>query len=183
MESFMPLPPLPPSNTKRYWVVTQGPQTEHRTQVRVDASVTDSAALIALNADWTILAGVTSANYSITGLEVAQAGSDVRNPVPGWTPIVGTGPNIGGQQFARSFSIRGRSSDGRKMKMLLWGLTAGTQADFQLAASDMPAALTNFLASVNTRAGYYLTISGLKPVYQIDMLESYNDHWADEFRP
>jgi len=179
----MPLPPLPPSNTKRYWVVTQGPQTEHRTQVRVDASVTDSAALIALNADWTILMAETSVNYNIVGLEVAQAGSDVRNPVPGWAPLVGAAAGIGGQQFARSFSIRGRSADGRKMKMLIWGLSSATQPDFQLAPGAMASALTNFLASVNTRAGYYLSISGLKPVYKIDMLESYNDHWVDELRP
>lgn len=179
----MPLTPLPANNTKRYFVVVTGPTFTHRIMVRVDNTIDNAAAVANLQADFSVLAPEIGNNYAFTGLEVAEEGSDIRNTVPGWTTITG-GAVIGvaGQDIARSFSIRGRSPTGRKTKNLLWGLTAGHQADFELSPTP-ESDLALFIGQVQAHAHMWLAIDGSKPVYAGNLLEDYNDHYEQELRP
>jgi hypothetical protein len=120
----------------------------------------------------------------IDGLEVAELGSNIRNPVPGWTVIAGTNAvNISGQWLARSFSMRGRSTTGRKTKMLLWGFTVAEQPDFELALANQSATVTAFMDQVQARTDMFLAIDGSKPDWRTNLLEDYNDHWEHELRP
>lgn len=178
----MSLPPLPAENTKRYFLVVQNASFMHTIQVRVADTVGDAAAVAAFQFDMNLILGDISNNTSFVGLLVAQNGSNVRNPVAGWTTLSGTvAAPTGGQDLARAFSIRGRSSTGRKVKYLFWGLTVGEQPDFEWNPT-----LTGFatlIAQMEARASYYLAIDGSKPTFRTNMLEDYNDHWVRELRP
>lgn len=180
----MPLTPLPASNTKRYfirWVA--GPYTHH-TQIRVQDSIDNATALAAFQNDLNILLPALGDNVIIDGLEVAENGSDIRNPVTGWSTLTGSaGGNISGQDFARSFSMRGRSASGRKVKILLWGFAHAHQDDFELALANQTAAESDFQAQVQARSNCYLAIDGSSPDWRTNYLEDYNDHWVGEARP
>ena len=96
----------------------------HSTQIRVSPTPTAAAILADLHGMFSFLSDFMASNCSIVGLDEAVAGSNVRNPVPGWTTITGLGTNdaITGQHLTRTFSYRGRSPTGRKTKGLLWVL-------------------------------------------------------------
>jgi hypothetical protein len=180
----MALAPLPASNTKRYFFRTVCGAFAHFTQVRVQDSVDNAAALAAFQNDLLALRPAFGSNVVIDELLVAEHGSDIRNPVAGWTLITGTGGvAISGQNFSRSFSLRGRSATGRKVKLLMWGFINDPQPDFQLAVADQLPSQITFQATVQTRASYYLAIDGSKPDWRTDYLEDYNDHWEKELRP
>jgi len=178
----MAISPLPADNTKRYFLVVQNGAFTHSIQVRVADTVGDSAAVSSLQFDMNLILADLSTNTSFVGLLVAEKGSNVRNPVAGWTTLTGTSAApTGGQDLARAFSIRGRSTTGRKVKYLFWGLTVGEQPDFEWDPT-----LTGFATLINqmgVRASYYLAIDGSKPIFRTNMLEDYNDHWVKELRP
>jgi len=92
------------------------------------------------------------------------------------------GIDVVGQDVARSFSIRGRSSTGRKTRNLLWGLTLGHQPDFEYTPpSESDLAL--FIAQVQGHVHSWLAIDGSKPIFAGNLLEDYNDHYEHELRP
>ncbi len=180
----MPLPPLDASNTKRYFVLWTIGGTKHHTQVRVIDAIDNATAVLAFQNDFSILLPDLGDNVFIDGLEVAENGSDIRNAVSGWTTLQGTsGLDCLGQFQARTFSLRGRSSSGRKVKMLLWGFVIGRQDDFQLNLSDQTTGQSDFMTQVQARFNAYLTIDGSPAVWRTDYLEDYNDHWEKELRP
>lgn len=180
----MPLSPLPASNTKRYFIRWTAGGLVHFTQCRVSDDTDNAFAVSFLQNDLLILVPVLGDNVVIDGLEVALNGSDIRNVVSGWTVISGTGGvDLTGQERARSFSMRGRSSSGRKMKALLWGFIIARQPDFELALADQAAAISSFTSQVQARTNQWLAIDGTKPVMETNLLEDYNDHWEKELRP
>lgn len=179
----MPLTPLPANNTRRYFIIVTGPSFTHRIQVRVDATQDNATAVPNLQADMTVLAPAVGDNYAFTGLEVAEIGSDIRNPVAGWTVIPGGAViPVTGQDIARSFSIRGRSSTGRKTRNLLWGLTLGHQPDFEYSPAP-ESDLGLFIAQVQGHVHSWLAIDETKPIFAGNLLEDYNDHYEHELRP
>lgn len=178
----MPLTPLPADNTKRMFLIVLHGTHLHSTQIRVLDTVPESTLVTNVAFDFNLLKSQMYNDASIVGVEFAQKGSNVRNPAPGWATIFGTGPATpNAQHYARSFSMRGRSANGRKVKMLLWGIDAGEQPDWELnpGVGDF----TTFVSSVQTRASMYLSIDELKPVWYSNLLEDYNDHWVKEDRP
>lgn len=178
----MPLTPLPEDTTKRYWVIyTYGPYT-HKFQIRASNTLSDSTALSDLQFDFNILKTSMAGNVDFIALEVAAAGSNVRNPVPGWSTITGTtAADTDPQHYVRSFSIRGRSTTGRKTKNLLFGVQLVEQADFE--ASPPVGGLSTFITQMQARTTLFLAIDGSKPSYRTNVLEDYNDHWQKEARP
>lgn len=183
MESVMPLTPLPASNTKRYFLVVTGPSFTHRVMCRVDSTIDNASAVANLAADCSVIAPIMGDNYSFTGLEVAEVGSDIRNIVPGWSVIAGSsGQNPGGQDLTRTFAVRGRSTSGRKFRNLWWGLVLPHNDDFEYTpAPETPA--DAFLSQLQGHVHMWLTIDGLKPVIYRNLTEDYNDHFEHQVRP
>jgi hypothetical protein len=180
----MPLTPLPATNTKRYFIKWTAGGLSHSTQVRVSDDTDNAFAVSFLQNDLAILLPALGTNVVIDGLDVAENGSDIRNPVAGWTVLTGTGGvDVTGQDRARSFSLRGRSATGRKTKALFWGFVVAHQPDFELALADQSAAQSDFQAQVQARNNQWLAIDGTKPNFGTNYLEDYNDHWEKELRP
>jgi len=179
----MPLAPLPASNTKRYFIGLADANAQHHIQVRCADTVSDSQALIDIGYAVGLLLPVTFNDYTFNELLVAEHGSDIRNPVAGWTPEVGTnGFSQTDQQFPLAITARGRSHTGRKCKFALWGQLFTQQPDWMY----VPVLLGDHAAFMNiviTSPSYFLAIDGTKPVWRSDFTVDFNDHWVQEARP
>src|SRR3569833_414864 len=118
----MPITPLPPDNTKRYRLVYTVAGREHRMMSRCGSGMTDATAIGHLNAVAVALAPYMFSDVSFIGVEVLAAGSDVSNPVSGWTVVNGGQPGaMPAAAAARSWAISGRSSTGRKARVYWYG--------------------------------------------------------------
>ncbi len=118
----MALAPLPPSNTKRYFVGIQDPNAQHHMQIMVAPSYSDASALSDFTALFTAMADVLFDDYVFNELLVAEKGSDIRNPVSGWIPIVGAATfSQADHDYPLGITARGRSATGRKARFTLWG--------------------------------------------------------------
>ena len=179
----MPLSPLPASNTRRYFVVYTAGGLEHRLQVRSTEAITDAQAIAGISARLSELLPVMYADTSFLGLERADLGSDIRNPVSGWSVLTGTQPGVmPALEKAYTLSARGRTTGGRKTKLLLFGVFNTRQADWEFTpapATDFETFLTGLNATVNLFTG----IDGLHPIWKNNFLQDYNDHWEHELRP
>lgn len=179
----MPLPALPESNTKRYFLVYTCPPFTHRLQIRCLETATDAAAIARVEGDFgTLINDQFGSNVTFDGLEVAAKGSDIRNPVAGFTPFVGgAGTPTIGEDVARTFSVRGRSPTGRKTKLLLFGMQGAEEGDFLLTpggGSD----LLGFIAVLNGGTAFYKTIDESSAVWKPNLTLDYNDHYIAQLR-
>ncbi len=179
----MPLTPLPASNTKRYFVGVLADTLQHHIQIRVADSVSDASAITDLGGVFSVILPQLYSSTSFNELLVANHGSDIRNPVAGWTTLVGTGaftqPDT---ERPLTFCARGRAVSGRKVRLFLWGLNIARTANWEYvpgAGTD----LATFLQDLNLSANYFLAIDGSKPVWKGDFTIDYNDHWEQEARP
>jgi hypothetical protein len=179
----MPLTPLPSFNTKRYFVGLADANAQHHIQIRCADTVSDAAALTDLGFTFGLIAPVTYDDYEFNELLVAENGSDIRNPVSGWTPIPGTASFAqADREFPLGITARGRSSTGRKVKLTLWGQFFTVPTNWLY----LPTALgdhASFIAILQTSSTYFLAIDGTKPVWRDDFTVDYNDHWVQKARP
>jgi len=179
----MPLPPLPASNTKRYFVGLRDANAEHHIQVRCASTVSDASAVSDLGFTFGLLAPVTFNDYTFHELLVADLGSDIRNPVAGWTPILGSnGFGQADREYPLAITARGRSSTGRKARLSLWGQFFTSPTNWVY----VPVPLGDHQAFINvlqTSPTYFLAIDGSKPVWRGDFTVDYNDHWVQAARP
>lgn len=179
----MALSPLPASNTKRYFLGNQAGDLTHTIQIRTDGTQTDAQVVTALTSIFSVILPVCFDDTSFGPLEVADLGSDIRNPVAGWSTLVGTQP---GSQPANddplTLCARGRSSDGRKVRLFLWGVLF-TRPDTWRFVPGSATDLESFLSSLNSAAHTFFAIGGLKPVWRSDYTVNYNDHAIKRLRP
>ncbi len=182
MDEFMPLTPLPEDNTKRYFLVYTCGTDVHQLQARCADTLGDATALSNFNAIAVALAPSAGTNTTFAGVEVAVNGSNVRNPVPGFTPVTGTGGgSVGGAETVKAWCISGRAPSGRKSKVFVFGMFISTPANYkQDPLTD--AALQGFQGLLNSQSDFWLAIDGTKPVWYFRATTKPNDHWVDAGR-
>lgn len=178
----MALPALPAFNTKRYFVGNLADTLQHHIQIRVSDAVTDSAIVPVLQAAFSSLIPVMFGSTSFNTLDVALRGSDVRNPVAGWTVLTGTG-TANQPDEGRPFTLcaRGRSNTGRKVRLFLWGMQITTNPNWMFTPGSATDFRT-FLNFLNGATNVYLAIDGSQPLWKLDYTQQYNDHWVRKAR-
>jgi hypothetical protein len=171
----MPLTPLPESNTKRYFVGQQAGALHHEIQIRVSDAVDNAAAVSALQFVFGLVAENMFDDCFFDTLNVAENGSDIRNPVAGWTTIgggvLGAQPN---NDEPLTLCARGRSTDGRKVRLFLWGMQFTRGENWELIPTP-DSGLDLFLERLNASPNLFLSISGAQPVWQGNYTVTYND--------
>jgi hypothetical protein len=178
----MPITPLPPSNTKRYFIEQNVAGEVHYIQVRCGPGVTDAGALARFQTDFALLTSQMHDDVSFTNLYVADLGSDIRNPVAGWTPIDGaSGSNMPVELHPKTLCLRGRSSTGRKVRMFLWGMDPALTEEWKYVP-PVPSGLNSFRIAVTGNGNFYITIDGTPATYRADMTIGINDHWVSNER-
>lgn len=172
---------LPQSNTTRWWAVYVNNNTTHRLGVRTGASVTPAQANTFFNTWFNAHIGLLNSTV-VTGLETAVLGSNVRNPVA-WTGATsfGTGSEEATDRRPSMISYTGRSADGRKSRIFLFGIKAVGEGDMRIDTTESTVIAAG-VTLLNGAAGVYLSISGLQPVWHGYANIGYNDHWTKEYR-
>lgn len=173
----MPLPALPPSNTRRLWVQYNDNVYDHSFQLRgrTDATAAD---LMVVAADF--LNALDSALYQIfvLGAEFADVGTNVRNPVT-WTGAseYGTAP-MPTINAPRELAWEGRSSDGRLTSVSIYGSNVATPADYRFQADEsatLTAARAVLVAAAD--AGIIGTISNARPIWKTYVNFNFNSYY------
>lgn len=172
---------LPQSNTERWWLIYSNNSTEHRLGIRTADGITN---VQASNVFSTLLTNLSSMMLATTvlGLERALKGSNVRVPFAyTGSPSGGTGTNVDNDRRARFISFTGRSLDGRKTKLFVFGINDQSEGDYRVDTSEN-AAVAAEVAHLNAASGVFFSISGLQPVWHAYANVGYHDHWIKEYR-
>lgn len=178
----MPLTPLPEDNTKRYWLKSTCKGVEHESQCRVADTVSDATAVAVFQALALDLAALMHADCQFDGVEVALKGSNVRNPVTGFSTQLGTlGGSTADINIPFETTFVGRSATGRKWKVGFWCLVYTLTQTWRIS-SLTGTGLDDALADIVGAGDMWLTIDGTKPVYYSYANFSYNDHWVNRER-
>jgi len=176
----MALTPLPPSNTIRYKTFYTYAGKTHDFQIRANAVYSPSthgtfiAALFdALDPSlYPVTIGVT---------QVAVEGSNVFNNVTtgqeGQSFGSGTPAGIVTPQF---IGFQGRSSDGRKVRLSIYGIKA-EENDFRFNPEDNDD-VDAAIVVLNATANGALTISGIKPQWYTYANTGFNAYWQRALR-
>jgi len=118
---------------------------------------------------------------TISAVRVAAAGSDLAFPVA--SAIVGNSYGTGAASAAtsaRELTFTGRSSDGRRARIAVFGLNFAP-TDYRITTSEaawVGTALTALAAGAST----FNSIGGLKPIWNGYANVGLNDHWVKEAR-
>jgi len=179
----MALTPLPPSNTKRYFVGIQAAGHQHHVMCRTNDDASDTDVVTALQFQFNLLAPVMFSDTHVNELLVAQVGSEIRNPVSGWTVIDGEQPGPEpDDDHPLSLCLRGRSSSGRKTRLFLYGILF-TRTPEWLLTPDPESELEAFATAVRGSVGIWKAIDGTQSIWKGDYTIDFNDHWIDVDRP
>ena len=179
----MSLTPLPANNTKRYFLGNIASSKQHHIQIRTSDTASDSAMVTVLTDAFSNLLPVMFNDCSFNELLVAEHGSDIRNPVSGWSTLVGTaGVPQPDQDIPLSLCARGRSPTGRKVRLFLWGMFFTRDTDWVLQPSE-GSEFGIFIAFLNAASNVYLAIDGTQPIWRGDYTIQFNDHWVQDARP
>lgn len=178
----MPLAPLPPDNTKRYFINYAADTYRHSIQCRVASSVSDADAVGELSDFVGILSASAYSSTTWDGLDVAALGSNVRNPVSGWTPITGSqGGDAADLLRPFFFTAVGRATSGRKTKFEMFGMSFTTNAVWRITTAD-DAAVVDVVDWLVDHPLYFVAIDGTSPVWSYYLNFNYADHWVDVAR-
>jgi hypothetical protein len=179
----MPVLPLPPENTRRYFLHYSAGALGHTFQIRSTEDISDADAVTNITNAFLNLTPTMYADVVFDSLERADKGSNVRNPVAGWATLVGGSiDNVPAIEKAYTVSFRGRTQGGHKIKNLLFGFPLTREADWQANPGEATG-LATFIGILNSSARLFIGIDGLKPVWKSDVLQDYNDYWEHQLRP
>src|SRR5258708_4920959 len=173
--------PLPADNTKRYFLIYAVDTEVHRMQFRCADSIGDATALANIAALVTAIAPTAGSNTTYAGVEVALRGSNVINPVAGFTPVSGGSGSVSGATLQNAWCISARAPSGHKAKIFLFGLFIALPADYkQDPLTD--AGLQGFQGLLNSQSEFSLAIDGTKQVWYFRATVKAHDHWVDHVR-
>ena len=179
----MPLAALPPSNTDRYYYDYEIGGDNHTMIVRTADGVSLSDVALAID-DFLTAFGAGSNAFVTVGLRYSVAGSNITNPVD-MDPIqanYGSGvmPLI---NRPLQVTFTGRSGDGRKGRVGMFGWDAATDDSWRYSTSENSTVLACVASLTEAGAGgIFVTISGQRPLWHPYMNIAFNDHWIKEAR-
>lgn len=175
----MALPPLPPENTARFRVNYSVGGEQHNFQVR--SAPTSPATLGAdVDAFLTALSGALNA-VTISTVEFAASGSNVFNIVTSGIEGNAYGSGAGtGSARANYVDFIGRSTDGRKVKLAVFGLKIDA-TDYRFLPGENTS-VDDAIDVLQLGGVQFLTISGVKPQWYTYANAGVNYHWQRAVR-
>lgn len=179
----MPLIPLPADNTKRYKLSYTVKAQEHSLTARCSAAQTDAVAVGYFTAIKAAILASLSSDTTLLGVLVANQGSNVFNPVAGFTPASGGGGSLAAGDEPRSFAFPGRTSGGRKTRATWFGVDSSipTGSDYEQDPLTV-ATLQGFQGLLNSQSDFWLGIDGVKASWYFRCTIKPNDHFVDKAR-
>lgn len=179
----MALPPLPASNTERWFLRYTENGVQHTAICRTADEKTASEVCEAFDAVLTAF-GSNSYALTITGLDRAAVGSDIAFPesTTGLAASYGTGIGTNLDRPLQA-TFTGRSSDGRKSRFGLFGWKGQTDPSWRYdQGENADADATRAALDTWSIAGFFVSISGGRVRYNAYMNVGYNDHYVTKAR-
>lgn len=178
----MPVTALAPSNTPRWWLDYTANGDSHSMLMRATSDKT-AAQVSTVFSD---LLGLFTADniYGITpsGLRHAAEGSDVSLPATytGGTSF-GSGSAIDTDLRAKTFSFTGRDDAGHKVRLFVFGAKSGANGNYRIDRGEnfIMDSIEDYLTALN---GFFNTISGGHPIWNLYANTGWNDHWIRRAR-
>ncbi len=172
--------PLPVTNTRRYFLDYHTDVAAHTVMVRTTGSVDEATFSSVFGNFLTQLAPILNL-ITVDGLRVAVAGSNVTNPAV-WSggASYGTGTEQG-FLTPRELCFLGRSSDGRRARLFVFGYKGATPVDFRIESSGSPE-ISNAYGILNANPGIFISISGLATVKYPYVDVNFNSYWERQRR-
>lgn len=173
--------PLPPDSTARVKFKYHVCGHDHVAQVRYTEPNTVDDVISAFND----LIGIIGDQMFATDLiEVTQAisGSNVFNPVAdealaSWGSGAGTPA-----QTANMFDFVGRSLDGRRVRLSIFGSQADVSAGSYRETGVASSVVNDAVQLLNTSEGTFLSINGFQPVWHNYVNLGPNAYWRNKIR-
>jgi len=179
----MPVTPLPPSNTERWFLDYTVMDVEHVFIMRAADVLPDADATEAFDTILTILAPNLITLIPV-GLRHAAAGSDLTFPAS----MTGLAASYGAEtetpiNIPLQSTFTGRSPDGRKARVGFFGWAGQNDASWRYTTAE-DAVVAAAVSSLNSLSGSgrFVSISGAAVTYHPYMNVGYNDHWVKEAR-
>lgn len=173
--------PLPVNLTDTYFCDYEGPMGERSFQFRLPSGSADADASTSLQNFLNTVQPIVHSTVQFIGLRKRLAGTTVSYPIT-WLPMSGSAAGtLQPDNYPRFLSVVGRSNDGRRVKLSLYGISIGVSSDYRLSQGESSAvlALTQFL---NGNTCPWVTISGNDPVWQLYANTGYNAYFQQEQR-
>lgn len=173
--------PLPPSNTQRWKYTYENAVNEHSVTFRTNAGATLGDVDAVAHQLFSVIGAGCSA-FTVTGLEFADAGSDIFDPITGSSEVgdsFGSGTAIK-QYDATAITFVGRAAGGRRARISLFGWKSDL-SEFRLTAGES-ADVTSFVGTLNGVDSPIVAINAVGPVWHAYADIKANDHWVDKAR-
>jgi hypothetical protein len=172
--------PLPPETTQRFFLDYATANRQHTLMVR---TTTPQAATTFSTVMDAFLDAIAPTIYAIVivGARVAQVGSNITSPIA-WGGSAGYGATAEPLDLApRQLCFLGRSTDGRRMRMYLFGYEGATHGDYRISRSEN----TDVDAAYNVmeaNPSFWASISGnVTTKYEyVDI--NFNSYWERDLR-
>jgi len=174
----MPVPPIDPTNTQRYYYDYTVEGYQHTHIVRCTADVGLSDAKVQIDAFLTALGGGL-VEITTVGLRHSEIGSNITNPVDADGLAATYGSGVGAAINAPlQVTFTGRSGDGHKARVGMFGWEAQTDITWRYTTTENSDVLAAVAALTSAgAAGVYCSITGQRVTWHPYMNIAYNDHW------
>jgi hypothetical protein len=178
----MPVTALPPDNTPRWWLDYVANGDSHSMLMRAAAGKT-AAEVSTVFSDF--LGLFTTDNLfgiTVTGLRHANEGSDVSLPETyTGTTAFGSGTAVDTDNRAKTFSFTGRDIFGHKVRLYVYGAKSGANGNYRIdrGESFIMDSVEDYL---NALDGFWETINGSHPIWNLYANTGFNDHWIRRAR-
>lgn len=173
--------PLPTNLTDTYFVDYEGPMGQRSFQFRLSPGSLDADAQTSAQNFIGTLQPIIYTSVQFIALRKRVAGSTVSYPIT-WTAMAGTASGTLQQQdYPKFVSFVGRSNDGRRVKLSVYGVNLAISQDYRLSQGENAAVLaaTQFL---NGPTCPWVTISDNDPIWQLYGNQGYNSYFQQEQR-
>lgn len=179
----MALTPLPEYNTERWWLEYSDQGAAHKMLMRTDGPRDASEVAEAFA---TFMAAIVDGVnvLTITGLTHAAEGSNITNP-ESTTGLAGSYGTASGDpiNIPLEMTFPGRSRDGRKTYVSLYGWAAQTDETWRYLATESSIVLDGITALNGLSAGgLFVSISGQRVFRNAYANVSFNDYWVGKRR-
>jgi hypothetical protein len=173
--------PLPADSTARVKIAYNTCQFDHEVMIRFKEPDTVDDVIADFNSFITAIESLLFLSTFI-GAQVAVSGSNVFNDVPGSWPVT-WGSDAGAKvSTAWYYDFIGRSLDGRRVRMALFGAKQiSTTDDYRAFSAEVPA-IEDGVAILNAAEGTFLSINGFQPVWKPYANSGVNAYWRNKIR-
>jgi len=172
---------LNPNNTRRYFVDYTVNDVQHTLMVRTGSTV--SAAALSGDVDSVLTAFASDLyEWTIRGLRVANAGSDVTNPAT-WSGSSSYGSGTTNDTIGRALaaSYTGRDSVGHKVRSFFYGTKNLSEGDYRITRPES-SVVADVLDALLALTDTFLTIGGNKPTWNQYANQVIPYHWVRTLR-